>query len=134
MSGNNFVLDSNVIIYASNCLVDAENLVNEDSRYYISIISFIEVYAFDFVNLDEKKVIDDILRNVEIVEINREIADQAIIYRKNRTKKIKLPDAVILATAGLVNGVHITNNRRDFEGIDPTVSINDIGEFKNTDQ
>ncbi len=58
-----------------------------------------EVYAYDFQNRDEKDLTDELFANLEIVEVNRAIADQAIIYRKNKVKKIKLPDTIILATA-----------------------------------
>lgn len=117
MNGNNFVLDSNAVIYASNGSIDPEKLVSANNRYYISIISFIEVYGFDFVNPEEKETIDNILSNVEILDLNREIADQTVIYRKNPVKKIKLPDAVILATAHHIGADLITNNIKDFENI-----------------
>jgi predicted nucleic acid-binding protein len=89
-----------------------------------------EVYAYDFQNQDEKDLIDELFANVEIVEVNRTIADQAIIYRKNKIKKIKLPDAVILATAKYLNADLLTENWKDFQMIDNSVSILNLDTLK----
>ncbi|HMS41140.1 MAG TPA: hypothetical protein PKE69_12995 [Pyrinomonadaceae bacterium] len=45
-----------------------------------------EVYGYEFANSDEKDLIDKLFANLEIVEVNKTIADQAIIYRKNKNK------------------------------------------------
>lgn len=130
MSGNNFVLDSNAIIYASNGTLDVEKLVSEYNRYYISILSYIDVYGFNFEHQEEKKAIDDILKNIEIVNLNMEIADQAVNYRRNPAKKIKLPDAVILATANYLAADLLTKNIRDFQEIDFSVSVVSLDDFR----
>lgn len=130
MSGTKAVLDSNAIIYASNGAIDAEKLLSGSDKYYASIITFIEVYDFDFVNADEKKIIDEIVDGLEIIELGQNIADQAIIYRKNKIKKIKLPDAIILATAKVINADLITNNYADFQNIDSSVNVLNLDAFK----
>ena len=130
MSGTKAVLDSNAIIYASKGLIDAGKLLSSNDTYYASIITFIEVYAHDFTTSAEKEIIDEILQNLEIIELNREIADQAIIYRRNKTKKIKLPDAVILATAKNLNADLITDNFRDFQNVDLFVHVLNLDDFR----
>jgi predicted nucleic acid-binding protein len=82
-----------------------------------------EVYGFDFQNEAEKNLVDELFANLEIVGINKEITDQAVIYRKNKIKKIKLPDAVILATAKYVNADLLTGDWKDFQNIDFSVSV-----------
>ena len=69
-----------------------------------------EVYAFDFPNKTEKDALDLTFANLEIIELSREIADQSIIYRKNKIKKIKLPDAIILASAKYANADLLTDD------------------------
>lgn len=86
MNGTKAVLDSNAIIYASKGIVDAEKLLSGNDRYYASIITFIEVDAYDFTSSHEKEI-DEILENLEIIELNQDIADQAVIYRKKKLKK-----------------------------------------------
>jgi predicted nucleic acid-binding protein len=55
------------------------------------------------------------------VELNKEIADIAIEYRKK--KKIKLPDALVLATAKYIDADLLTNDIQDFQKIDKSVKI-----------
>lgn len=130
MSGNKVVLDSNAIIYASKGLIDAEKLLSLNDTYFASIITFIEVYAYNSIHPTEKKIIDEILQNLEIIELNREIADQAIIYRKNKTRKTKLPDAVILASAKYINADLITDDFKDFKDIDPSIKVLSLDDFR----
>lgn len=130
MSGNNVVLDSNAVIYASNGTIDVECLLSANFQYCVSIITFIEVYAHNFSDPAEKEIVDQILKNLEIIDLGQDIADQAVIYRKNKSKKIKLPDAVILATARRIGADLITHNLRDFENIDPAVNIVGIEVFR----
>ena len=56
-----------------------------------------------------------------IVEINKEIADITITYRKK--KKIKLPDAFILTTASYLSADLITSNTDDFRDLDENVNV-----------
>ena len=97
MSGNKkVVLDSNVLILASKHQVDTSLMLNDFEDLYISIVSYIEVYAYDFPSKSEKQAIDLMTETFDLVGADLEIAKIAIEYRKNKTKKIKLPDAVIL--------------------------------------
>lgn len=130
MSGNRALLDSNTIIYASKGLIDADKLLSENEFYYASIISLIEVYSHEFQYAVERTIIDEILASIEIADVDRAIADQAIIYRKNKNKKIKLPDAVILATAKILGAELITNNVTDFRGVDTSVELVGIDELR----
>ncbi len=110
MNGTRSILDSNAVIFASKQKIDIAKLRSKYDEFYVSIISYMEVYGFDFQNEAEKNLIDELFANLEIVGINKEIADQAVIYRKNKIKKIKLPDAVILATAKYVNADLLTGD------------------------
>ena len=130
MSGNRAILDSNTIIYASKGLIDADKLLSENEFYYASIISLIEVYSHEFQYAVERTIIDEILASIEIADVDRAIADQAIIYRKNKNKKIKLPDAVTLATAKILGAELITNNVTDFRGVDTSVELVGIDELR----
>jgi predicted nucleic acid-binding protein len=95
MSGNKkALLDTNVIIFASKGIINADALLNDYDEFYTSIISYMEVYGYDFKNLEDKQIVDEIFENIEIIDLNREIANQVIVYRASSTKKIKLPDAI----------------------------------------
>ncbi len=130
MSGNKAILDSNLLIYLSKEMIDRKKLYAKYDEFCVSVITYMEVYAFEFSNKNEKDSLDKTFANLEIIEINREIADQAIIYRKNKTKKIKLPDAIILASAKYVNADLLSDDWDDFQNIDSTVNVKDIDDLK----
>lgn len=48
MNGNKILLNTNVIIFASKQLIDIERFVSSFDSFYISIITYIEVYGFNF--------------------------------------------------------------------------------------
>lgn len=130
MSGNKSVLDSNLIIFISKARIDLEKLRSQYDKFYVSIITYMEVYAYEFTDKTEKVLIDELFDNLEVIEINKEIADQAILYRKNKTKKIKLPDAIILASAKYTNADLLTDDWDDFQNIDSAVTVKNIDELE----
>ena len=121
MSGNNGLLYSNAIIDASKGIVDSDELTNRYNNIYTSIICYIEVLGYEFEDEEEKEIILEILQNIPVVNLNMEIANKAIEYRKK--KKIRLPDAMILATAKYLNADLVTRNTSDFKNIDDGVII-----------
>jgi len=88
------------------------------------------VYGYEFEKPEEKQLIDLFFEGLEVIELNKEIVEQVIVYRKNKIKKIKLPDAIILATAKYLDAELITNDWNDFENIDDSVIITKIDNFK----
>ncbi len=82
-----------------------------------------ESYGYKFKNEEERKVIDEIFANLEVVELNKQIAEQVIIYRSTGKRKIKLPDAIILATARHLNADLLSDDWDDFTGLDEEVRI-----------
>lgn len=123
MSGNKVILDSNVLILASKQQIDLEKLLSGYDEIYVSIITFMEVYGFDFENQPEKDLIDEMFSYLEIVDVNIQIAKQVVVYKKSKTRKIKLPDAIILATAQYLGADLITDDWDDFMNIDDLVTI-----------
>lgn len=121
MSGNKGLLDSNVIIDASKGIVTIQDIVNEYDYLYTSIISYVETKGYNFEDNEEKEIVNQILNSIEIVNLDRAIADTAIEYRKK--KKIKLPDALILATAKLIKADLITSDISDFQNFDNSVKL-----------
>ena len=130
MSGNKALLDSNVIILASKSEVDVELLLLAYDEFHVSMITFMEVYSFEFSNSDEEDLINDLFANLDITDVNIKIAKQALIYRKNKIKKIKLPDAIILAKAKYLGADLITDDWDDFINIDSSIVIKKLDEYR----
>ncbi|MEA2042782.1 MAG: PIN domain-containing protein [Bacteroidota bacterium] len=100
MNGNKALLDSNVIIEAAKNSISLQDIVNTYDYLYTSIICYVEVLGFNFNNKQGKFAIEKILEIISIVNLDKEIADLTIEFRKQ--SKIKLPDALIIATAEIV--------------------------------
>ena len=89
-----------------------------------------EVYGFEFKNEEEKALIDDFFAIIEIVDVNMEIARKVVEYKKSKRRKIKLPDAIILATARCINADLRSDDWDDFINIDKDIRVLNIKEFK----
>lgn len=124
MSGDKVLLDSNVIILASKNEVRIDKVFEKYSQFFISVINYIEVLGYGFEREEEKMLIEKLLENFDVVDVNLQIAKIAIGYRKK--KKIKLADAVILATTKFIGADLITYNANDFLEIDKTVKVKEI--------
>lgn len=124
MSGNKnkkAVLDSNVIIDLAKQIIKPD-FVEQYSELCTSIISYIEVLGYDFgKDLTQKELIMDWLDSLPVENLSMPIAEYAIEYRKKR--KIKLPDALILATAKYLGADLITSNEGDFKDVDSEVKV-----------
>ncbi len=121
MNGNKAVLDSNVIIDFSKGKFDINKLSDNYPYFFVSIISYVELLGYNFMNKNEQIIIENILKHIPIVNIDVPIADVAINYRKKN--KIKLPDALILSTASIFGADLITSNVKDFINIDKKINI-----------
>lgn len=114
-----YLADSNTIIdYAGNKMPDKALLILDgyfNDNLTISIISKIEVLGFNG-NDSELKRLADFIGLANIVFVDGAIADKTIELRK--VYKIKLPDAIIAATALVYNLNVITRNISDFKKID----------------
>jgi predicted nucleic acid-binding protein len=115
------VLDSNVIIYISQEKLELKNLPPEYDEILISSVSYMEVLGFIFPDLEKEKSLIEFTDTLSIVETNFEIRKKVIEYRKK--KRIKLPDAIILATAAIMKADLFTYNMNDFQNIDDAVKL-----------
>jgi predicted nucleic acid-binding protein len=121
MSGNKGLLDSNIIIDASKGIISIQEITEDYDFLYASLISYVETLGYNFADNEEVKIVEQILNSIEIVDLTKEIADIAIEYRK--MKKIKLPDALVLATSKYLKADLITSDIMDFQNVDNSVKI-----------
>jgi len=115
MNGNNAILDSNILIYLSKNELPLAFLDQFDALF-ISVISYMEVLGYAFRNSEEENFVKEIIDLFDVRFINQEIAEIVIKYRKRY--RIKLPDAIIAATAEADGSCLVTRNIDDFKNID----------------
>jgi predicted nucleic acid-binding protein len=89
-----------------------------DNEPNISIINKIELLGFSIVTPEIIEFTD----STNIINLTEDVANQTISLRKKR--KIKLPDAIIAATALVYNLTLISRNSKDFDGIDGLEFVN----------
>lgn len=107
-----YLLDSNILIYHLNGELEATLfLTTHLNQSAISVITYLEVLSFDFTKEEEAKV-RRLLEKFPILEVTKEIGDQAVRNRKE--KKIKVPDNLIGATAQVHGLTLVTRNTSDF--------------------
>jgi predicted nucleic acid-binding protein len=69
----------------------------------------------------EADVIDLFLREFRVIEITRQVARRAVEIR--RRTRVRLPDAIIWATAQMESAQLVTRNTKDFPKDDPAIRI-----------
>ena len=78
------------------------------NNVYISTITRIELLSFPDLSHEETKKINLLLNEFEIVPLIRNIEDLCIAIRKK--SKLKIPDAIILATSKYINATLVTSD------------------------
>lgn len=101
MSGVKFLLDTNVIIGLLNRLPAARSLVagpeDVSSAYGYSAVTRMELLGFWRITEPEKAAIESMLSQLIYFPVTSAVEDATIVLRQ--TLRVKLPDAIIAATA-----------------------------------
>ena len=105
------LFDTNILIDYLNGVDAAKQEVERTRERYISIITWMEVLA-GAQDDAEADVIDMFLREFRVVDLTRRIAREAMELR--RARRIRLPDAMIWATAKAESALLVTRNTKDF--------------------
>jgi toxin FitB len=123
--GKRYLIDSNILIeYIGKILPIASHAAITtiiDEEFNISFINKIEVLGHSSAGSRLK----DFIELAAMYDINNEIIEQTIELRKNY--KIKIPDAIVAATALVYNLTLITHNIADFKNISGLDLLNPWG-------
>jgi len=114
-----FVFDTNTIILFLKDDSDIVPLFNKAKELkilpVISIITKIELLGFSKITKQEEEIIINLLEELQIENLSNDIVDQAIKLR--RKYKLKIPDAIIAATAIVNKATLVTRDIEHFERI-----------------
>lgn len=105
-----FLIDTHIFILLFNGLL-ADNL--PAGRLSCSIITEMELRSFSKMNLEEETFLRERLSSIRIYGIDDAIKEKAIHLR--RTTRLKLPDAIIAATAIVHGAILLTNDKEIHE-------------------
>jgi predicted nucleic acid-binding protein len=107
VNGNNYLLDTNILLYALKGLADVRLYFNV--RPSISLITEIELLGVSDIKDAEIKICETIIEYCQIIPITNSIKKKTIELK--RTVKLAVPDALIAATAIVENFVLVTADK-----------------------
>ncbi len=113
------LLDTNILIDFLNGIDEAREELDNYRDPAISIVTWMEVLVG--ATAQDESLIRGFLDAFEVVALDRDVAEIAIGLR--RARAIKLPDAIIWASAQATNRLLVSRNARDFPEADPGVRI-----------
>ena len=122
----NYLLDSNIIIYASKAENEYVREFIKLNSPFVSFVSVIEVMGFNFPSIEEKEFLEDFFQNAIIHLVTNETIKKAVLLKQN--KKIALGDLIIAATAIENNLTLVTHNTKDFNWIENLSILDPIKE------
>lgn len=114
------IIDSDVLIDYLQGLDKAKRELDRYSHPEISIISWMEIMA-GADTPEEEKACKEFLSHFTIHQLSVEIASEAVDVRKKF--RVRLPDAIVWATARTNSCVLVTRNSKDFKTTEPGVRI-----------
>jgi predicted nucleic acid-binding protein len=125
--GIKYLWDTNTVIYYLQQLFppSAEHYIDnilEDSRPGISVITEIELLCWNPPSQNDMEILLDFISQTLVIDLEKDIKYKTVDVRK--LYKIKLPDAVIGATALVYELTLLSRNISDFENIEGLKIIN----------
>ncbi|MEK7953679.1 type II toxin-antitoxin system VapC family toxin [Luteolibacter soli] len=105
--------DTNILIDFLNGVPEAQVATAPYSRRCISRITWMEVLA-GVKDTPGEDIARTFLAQFDVVEMTEDVVEAALTIRRHHVPKLKLPDAIILASARLLGTRLITRNTRDF--------------------
>ena len=108
-------VDSDVLIDYFDGVAAAADEFSRYSELLISRITWMEVLV-GAANADQQRIREAFMRTIGIIELDEPIAQLAVTIRKKH--RLKLPDAIVWASARQSKAVLLTRNTKDFRLLD----------------
>ena len=114
------LLDTNILIdYLGGIGAAREELARHEDPL-ISAITWMEVMA-GAASQEEAGRLRAFLSEFRLVPIDEAVSEIAVVIRRDR--RVRLPDAIIWASARHIGGLLVTRNTRDFPADEPGVRV-----------
>lgn len=104
------VFDTNIVIDALNGQPEADAEYGRYERVLISRVTWMEVLVG--AQEDDAQVRDFLSTQFEITPVDLAVAEKAVLLR--RAHRMRLPDAIIWATAQVHGATLVSRNSKDF--------------------
>jgi len=100
------VLETNIVLYLLGGRL-AQPL--DPGEYYLSVITEMELLSYAGLSGKGEQQVREFLSSVTVVDLTTEVKEAAI--RLRREHKLKLPDAIVAATADVLDAELLTNDQ-----------------------
>lgn len=114
------LFDTNILIDYLSGREDASRELARYSERLVSAVTWMEVLTGARDDAEED-VIKVFLSDFIVVEIDRKVAWEAV--RLRRSHRLRLPDAVVWASARVRSAQLVTRNTKDFSPEDPGIRV-----------
>ena len=124
MSGRTLILDTNIIIHLSYGELNTTDFSSNGDRLCISAITYMEALGYPFKTKEDESFVRKLCNSFDLIDLTKPIIEKTIEIRKQT--KIKLPDAIIAASALVEEAKLVTVNVKDFDTIKRISIINPL--------
>jgi tRNA(fMet)-specific endonuclease VapC len=111
MSGKRYLLDTNALVALIEGNLGLLSLVKNAEWIGVSIINVIEFLSFSTLTQEDKDLFSEFVSRIEVVDLDyddEELMVRILSVRKSRS--VKLPDAVVIASALVNDAIVVTND------------------------
>ena len=115
----NVLFDTNILIDYLNGIEQAKAELNRHADKAISLVTWMEVMVG--ATPETESVVRRFLRGFVNLPVDEKVAATAVELR--RKHKIKLPDAIVWATARADSRLLVTRNTKDFSPYEPGIRV-----------
>ena len=113
------LFDTNILIDHLRGIPEATREIERSADAAISMITWIEVMVR--AASGQEAALRSFVANFVVLPVTPEVAERTVVLRRER--KIKLPDAIILATAQVSGRQLVSRNTRDFPAGTPGIRV-----------
>jgi predicted nucleic acid-binding protein len=114
------VFDTNILVDFLNGISGASEEISGCESPSISIVTWIEVLV-GCRSVEETRNARALLARFDVQQVPESIAQRAVEVRQQ--SRLKLPDAIVLATAMDAGCLLVTRNTKDYAASDPLVRV-----------
>lgn len=114
------LFDTNILVDYLNGIDDARAELGRYADRAISIVTWMEVLV-GCRDGDEETRVRRFLAGFSVIELDASVAERAVTLRQQ--SRLKLPDAIILASAEVHNALLVTRNTKDFDPASPGIRV-----------
>lgn len=114
------VFDTNILVDYLNGIEEAKTELSRYKTRLVSVITQIEILV-GVEDADEESAVRAFLSTFQIKDLTEGISEEAVRIR--RDTRMKIPDAIVYATAKSEGCLLVTRNKKDFKLEWPDVRI-----------